>query len=498
MTGKGNKRPNVVFVVADTARAKNFSTYGYARKTSPNLTRIAEEATLYQNCISTAPWTLPAHASMFTGLFSSHHGCTRSSPSLQSGLPSLPEILQEAGYSTSCITANQLLATDNGINRGFDQTYITTRLFPTDSDYSDIKSTFSEEGVGSETLSELFNLLNSEGIYWDLMNLGDKLLRKKLREQFDKNRLVVRKGSRNNVNKFEKVIQKDKPFFAYINFMETHLQYLPPKKHYSKFLSDDISDDELWEVNQDPRIFNYANAVEMTEEDFEYLRLLYDGAVSYTDKFIGDIYEVLQRQGELEDTLLIIVGDHGENLGEYNRMGHSLSLNDTLLRVPLLVSYPGSPGGIEIDELVQVHDIFRTVLETCGLPTPKFETDSRLLPRSPSDAGREFAIAEYLGSPFEGIRRVMEKYPNVEYEQYDYEIKTIYSDDGMKYTVRSTGEERLNEVDIKGEQEMDQHKKSYAEHLKSELFSRVDEFGEIGSPHSQPDLEDTLKNLGYI
>jgi arylsulfatase A-like enzyme len=255
--------------------------------------------------------------------------------------------------------------------------------------------------------------------------------------------------------------------------METHLKYIPNRKFLEQVVPSNHSTTEYSAVNQDPRLYNYANAVEMDDKDFALLQSFYDGAVRQTDRAISELVSILREQGILEDTLLVVVGDHGENIGDFDRMGHSLSLNDAVLRVPLVVSYPGNTGGERISELVQTVDLFATIDQVCNLgfsASDQVGLDSDPLPRTEEMEGREYAVAEYLGSPFDGIQRVMEKYPDQDYSKLDFEIKTIYNSSGRKLTLYSDGRGRLSEVDIDGERSLNDDESQETNNLESKLF----------------------------
>jgi arylsulfatase A-like enzyme len=495
-------KPNIVLIVADTARASNFSLYGYGKETSPNLESIAANNSLYTNAIATAPWTMPSHASIFTGLYSSHHGSTRSSPELSDDKGTLHRVLADNGYCNWLITANPGIS---AVTNGEFEEYLTRRLVPTSTDYTEIKSTFRSSGISASTFKSIYNSIDQESKISDIINLADKFILNQLEEVTNNPRRYIRKGSKNDIKLFSKLCnQSNAPYFAYVNIMEPHLKYIPPKGSRRKFVPDGVTDEELWSVNQDPRLYNYAQAVDMDERDFELLGALYNGAIHYTDHLVKEMYDHLKLTGQLEDTLFIFIGDHGENIGDRGRMGHSLSLNDALLRVPMVISYPGDSGGV-FDQLVQLHDLFPTILRESGIDGQALSVDhdAMSLPRDESHSGREYAVAEYLGSPFAGITNVIEEYPDVDYSQYDYEIKTIYSDQSEKLTVFSTGESEFAKVSINGETRRSgsavSDRKSI---LRDELFSRVRDFGSTEYSDECSDLsnevENKLKNLGYI
>lgn len=495
--------PNIVLIVADTARASNFSLYGYDQKTSPNLESIANESSWYTNTIATAPWTMPSHASIFTGLYSSHHGSTRSSPELSDNVDTLHQILSDNGYKNWLITANpSISSTTNG---EFEE-YLTQRKIPTGTDYTKIKSTFQTSGFGFKTFRSIFNLLRDDGEVSDIANLADEYISNRLQKLTNNPRRFNRKGSDNNLELFSELCDdSNKPFFAYVNIMEPHLKYMPPKESRHKFMPSDTTDRELWEVNQDHRLYNYTQAVDMTDKDFELLESLYNGAIHYTDKLVGKMFDHLKQTGQLHNTLFIIIGDHGENIGENGQMGHSLSLNDALLRVPMVISYPGESSSKKLNQLVQLHDLFPTILREVGLENQydKIGQDAISLPKNRTDEGRKFAVAEYLGSPFSGIKNIIEKYPDVDYSQYNYEIKTIYSNKSEKLTIYSDGRSRFEKVNIDGETEFEDSdiidRKS---NLHNELFTRVNEFGGTSAANKFDNLSESVENkledLGYI
>jgi arylsulfatase A-like enzyme len=181
-------------------------------------------------------------------------------------------------------------------------------------------------------------------------------------------------------------------------------------------------------------------------------------------------------------------------------MGHSLSVSDFVCHVPLIVSYPGQREKERINGLVQTHDLFKTTLEAIGMASESSvqkREDCQVLPRSDSDDTRSYAVSEYLGSPFQGIQGVMEEYPDVDYSQYDFELKTIYDDDDHKYTIKSTDEQSLQDLRERTDLPIETNRDLVAE-LEAELFDRVAEFDQSEQPNHDTGIETTLKDLGYI
>src|SRR5690606_8343758 len=155
----------------------------------------------------------------------------------------------------------------------------------------------------------------------------------------------------------------DAPFFAFLHYMEPHIRYAAPGRYHAMHVAQGIPEERVRRLNQDPWRF-LTGRTEMGAEDFEILRSLYDGEVSYVDHRVGQLYEMLSSAGLLENTAIFLTSDHGENLGEHGLMDHCYCLYETLLRVPLIAHFPSVFGrGERTDRQVQSHDLFPTILE---------------------------------------------------------------------------------------------------------------------------------------
>jgi len=490
-------RPNVVLLVLDTARAANLSVHGYEPTTTPNIERVAGNATVYENAITPSPWTLPAHASVLSGLYPSHHGTTRSNAQFAEEIEFLPEIFGKAGYETACISANKLLFQDPVLRDSFDRSVLTTRRFPTETPergYVELREGY--QGVNFQTLDEFLTFARVDDTsLLDVMNLFDRFWRNKV---LDGKSI---QSAAKNVAEFERVFDSSRDNFVLLNFMDTHLRYEPLDRFLEEVLPPKLAAEDLEDVNQNSRLYNYANEVSMSEKDFRRLQVLYDGAYRTVDHFVGQVYDYLVESGQFDNTLFVVLGDHGENLGENGKMGHSLSVSDYVCHVPLIVSYPQQRDGNRVDSLVQTHDVFRTVLKEVdvepGDTVGDWRSDGTVLPRSETDQVRSYAVSEYLGSPFEGIQNIMEEYQDVDYSQYDFELKTIYDDEGHKYTTKSTREEWLL-LPRRGERLSIDENSELVESMRTELYDRVAAFGQTKRTGHDRYIETTLKDLGYI
>lgn len=335
------KHPNVLLIVLDTLRADRLHSYGYPKPTSPFLDRLAEQGTVYLNAIAPDVWTLPVHASLFTGTFTSTHQTHRQNRWLRADLRTLAEVLRDLGYRTAGISNNAWVSSLTGLDRGFDAFFLGGRIFKP----SRLSGRFVRDGARSYLTYVLnkayrgaFRLRYGDGGPW----IAQKAL-------------AWLSGS-----------EATKPFFLFLNYKECHLRYTPRKTYAQMFLDPGPSASDHRHVNQDA--FAYmAGRARMTEDDFRLLGALYDGELRFLDDCLAELFGVLRARGYLDDSLIIITSDHGENLGEHGLMDHQYCVYDTLARVPLIVVRPGDfEQNATHSAQVQVHDIFPTVLDCAG------------------------------------------------------------------------------------------------------------------------------------
>ncbi|MFC1980593.1 sulfatase, partial [Chloroflexota bacterium] len=250
-------KPNILWIVMDTVRADHLSCYDYHRNTTPNIDRVASEGILFENAISAAPWTLPSHASMFTGLFPSKHGADTEHRRLDDDFQTIAEVLRSYGYRTFGYSNNSMAVNERvNLNQGFDIFEVTT--------------------MGKDKV-------------WVSTELADKLKVNIARPEVH-DFVLMDDGARETNEVVKRWIadahQAETPFFVFINYMEAHGPYYPPESYARPFLGEGVSWAEAMSVNQDCRRY-ITGQVEMGAEDFEILRALYDGEISYLDFRMG-------------------------------------------------------------------------------------------------------------------------------------------------------------------------------------------------------------------
>ena len=420
-------RPNVLWIVMDTVQADHVSCYGYHRQTTPNIDMIASEGILYENMISTASWTLPSHASMFTGMFSSQHGADAEHQWLDDDFDTIAEVLSSHGYRTLAYTNNRVLRPGTNMLQGFDA-YIVTH-----SGQYVFAHSGRADGEGARELSEFLRLR--------------RYIRRLLKKDTDVG--VMDDGARetNEVVKgwIANAHQAEEPFFLFINYMEAHLPYRSPPEYAVPYLPEGVGMAEARNVNQEAKAY-VAEKVQMDDEDFAILRARYDGSISYLDIRMGELFDYLRQLDILDDTVLIITSDHGENFGEHHLMGHALCLYDTLLRVPLIIRYPQLfDAGTRVDEVVQPTDLFPTILDILGIGWNEKE---QVQGHSLLTEGQRRHSTSFLAE--EAVRkwclgRMARANPQFDVSKYDRRLKTVQDGD-FKYIWASDGRDELYNI----------------------------------------------------
>lgn len=376
-----SRRPNVVLIVLDSVRAANCSAYGYSRQTTPQLDRLAAEGTLYEQAISVGSWTLPVHASIFTGRYPINHGLTLSRHALRPGTATLASRLRAAGYRTGSFSNNAYISEATGLVQGFDHV-------------DDIWRTTNPRGIGLPKLSKRIAEFERRG---PLLRPAVALLRsaRRLRAVLRAWRSRKDSGAAFTNQRVMGWIADDaagsQPFFAFVNYMETHEPYLPPYPYNRRFMPSRYSPFRVARASG-RRDEILTAAAGQRRQDLEILEALYDGTLRYADEIVGRLADAIRAQGLLDNTVFIVTSDHGDSFGEHGHLGHRLTLYDELLRVPLVIRYPGRfQAGARVREQVQLGDLYPLVLELAGVD-PDGDFVSLLTP-----AADRTALAENTG-----------------------------------------------------------------------------------------------------
>lgn len=316
--------PNVLLIIWDTVRAENLSLYGYGRPTTPFLERLGRDAVVFDRAIATAPWTLPSHASVFTG-HDAHELAANWKTPLEHEPPTLAEVLGERGFVTAGFTANAAYTdVEKGLARGFDV-------------YADHRRSVTQfvlsTALGQALCRWMVVLWQADGPATFFEELASF--------QPGPGRYVDERTGAAISGEFLQWLEREehRPFFAFLNYMDAHEPHHAPDDIRARF----------W-TGQDP------------------FRDGYDAAIRHLDSVLSDLLRDLGERGELEETIVVLASDHGELLGEHGLWRHGQSLYLPVLHVPLLVLAPGSATvGIRVQEPVSLRDLPATLIDLAGL-----------------------------------------------------------------------------------------------------------------------------------
>jgi len=334
--------PNVLLIVLDTVRADHLSVYGYPLPTTPFLERLAGRGLRFDQARAAAPWTLASHASMFTGRWPHELGIKWSCP-LRDDVPTLAEHLGSLGYATAGFAGNtDYCAYDSGLGRGFThyRDYVLDKL--------NAARTAQLVKESLQTIGKLGRSLPIPGRTLLTLLHGER-----------KSAPVV---NREFLDWLSRRRQPRRPFFAFLNYVDAHAPYLVPPGGSYRLGSAPLTDADLrflvegWAQADKRRIPLAARLLAFDA---------YDNCLAYLDERLGELIDDLERQGVLEETLVIVTADHGEGLGEHGLFDHGESLYRPEIRVPLLIVVPAdrgiSPGAVT--EFVSLRDIATTIAD---------------------------------------------------------------------------------------------------------------------------------------
>ncbi|MFU1780584.1 sulfatase-like hydrolase/transferase [Haloarcula japonica] len=407
---------NVALIVMDTVRANPFGFLPSTRTRQPAWESSGAGSNFTQ-VFSSAPWTLPSHATLFTGTTPSKHGAHAGHKLLADSHTTLTEILKHEGYETVAVSNNTWISEEFGFDKGFETFYKTWQYIQSDTDLGQI----AREEEGLDKLRKATKALFDGN---PVTNLTNAIYGQFFRKTEDDG------AARTNewINNWLTDRDDSRPFFLFVNYLEPHLEYRPPKAHAKEYLPEGISYEQAIETPQDAWSY-IANDIEMSEEDFEILRALYRAEISYLEEKVEEVIELLKAAGEWENTLFIVTSDHGENIGEHGLMDHQYALYDTLLHVPLFIH--GEPyKNKEIDDLIQLVDIPPTILDTLDIDAPTAREQFQGISFHPdSKKTREYAIAEYMAPQpsMDALEQRVGRLPE-HVQKYDRSLRAIRTD----------------------------------------------------------------------
>lgn len=443
-------RPDVALIVLDTVRQDFTGVGGEATSRTPALDGLGAQGTVFSRVWATGPWTVPSHASIFTGELPPMHGCTALHPRLDTPAPTLAERLAEAGYESAAFFSNPWLSDGaSGLLRGFEERHAAAVPGPVGADGAD-------KG-GGEILAAVEAWLGQ---------------------------------------------RKKRPAFLFVNLLEAHAPYDPPPSIRQQQLPDLAADAS---VSAEWMLDYQAGLVPLETVDWARLRRLYGGGVRHADTFLAALLDLLGRHGWLAEGVVIVTSDHGESLGEAGFVEHQFRLDERLTAVPLVIHAPGRMPQEKRDEPVLLTDLFATVLELADIEDGELPPHSRSLLPAPDRRipGNRPLVATYAGGPPPLLQHLAARNPALDPTPLARRYHAIRIGE-MRLTLDDTGGEALHDLAADPEQ----HQNIAATHpelvrrLRSTLTTIVGDFSSSRQPEDTPQLDEEtrqrLRALGYI
>lgn len=307
----------VILISLDTLGAAHLSGYGYPLETSPFLDRLGEGGVVFENAVVQYTSTLVSHMSMFTGLYPQEHGVYPPFSRLSTQVPTLPEMFQQAGYTTAAYTEGVYMVEETGFARGFNRF-----------------------GVGQA---------------------GGREIEKTLGRGLD----------------FLREVGAEERFFLFLHSYSVHNPYTPPAEYAEMFWQGEVPEGSgttggfLRDVYMGRRV--------LSPEALDHVRSLYDALVRYTDAVLEDFVAELESLGLADEITLVITSDHGEEFLEHGKLGHHQVYPETLF-VPLIVTHPQAEPGRRVSTLVESIDLLPTLCELAGIECPEGVSGESLVP----------------------------------------------------------------------------------------------------------------------
>lgn len=405
-------KPNVILIVLDTMRKDAIGAYGGGSNT-PAIDNFARDAVVFNNCVSPAPWTTPSHASLFTGEYPLEHGvheskdtkCINLKKTMNSvATETLPEYMQRrASYNTVGFSANYFVCPGSGFERGFD-------VF----NYVDARGI---EDTETKVIDKELGTLNGSRrqIAWDLFRRGEvrKLAKlyltyRRIKKRQESLRYPQSKGG-NVIVQNIRDSKLDDPFFLFANLMEMHEPYVKYEMDSWSFSLEDLFG--LKSIPQD--VLNE-------------MRLNYCAAARRTDSLFGRLMLDLKAKNLYDQSLILVLSDHGQAFREKNYYGHGLFLHDEIIEVPLLVKFPNNqkfPVRSGYQSLVDIPDLIKSVVE---VGRSSYTTDTLT---------KEYAYSESFGIHYQFIPRSGRETHEVQRKaiyKKGYKLVVNMADDGIE------------------------------------------------------------------
>jgi len=340
-----SNQPNIVWITLDSVRMDHTTMAGYERDTTPRIAAMAEEGFSHDKCISPGRATPYASASFLTGTYPFRHGLPWANEYLPNELETVPELLNEVGYQTVGLSRNSFVGPGTGLDRGFDRfEWVDSSRF-----------------IDAVPLTTLFGwALNirrhSAGFTTNAGKHSTPYLMNGIAKRWIEDLL------------------NEQPFFFYLHYNEPHHPYYPPLPFLDQYTEDITFTTEeatsfAMKMHREYRSW-IANERQLTEDEIDALKALYDAEIRYTDKMVGRLFDYVN-SANLNDTVFVVTADHGDYFGEKGLLSHVLAIDDGVTHTPLVVH--GMDNLQTNSPVVQQIDLMQSLVEKAGGDTTQFQ-----------------------------------------------------------------------------------------------------------------------------
>lgn len=401
-----NERPpDVLVIVLDCVRASDFWNGGEETDYLPETAALARHSVQYKRAVAPAPWTVPSHASLFTGLYPWEHGAhIKGENSLSSDRPTLPRVLKEHGYATLSASANFLVSPFFGLASDFDRAFwggwwepflrFPPRPGREPPPHRRGRPNPVLHRMRSGSFWPIFEASTSKlSEYTALLDLSVRFSRKILNPE-DDGYPQTSPWIEPEVHRWLTLQPKERPVFCFVNLLDAHEPYFASKRVIRNF-----SEWRKYASQRQDRQGWIRGTWRSSREDLALLHSLYRESIRAVDRRIGNLLRLFQEHDRWDNTLVVVTADHGQSFGEHGVLYHMLRVDEELVRVPLLVRYPGNKaGGTHSESWASLVDVAPTVLEVAGLPGA-MSTSGLSLTRLAHEPrpGPVFSISDGLG-----------------------------------------------------------------------------------------------------
>ncbi|HIF99166.1 MAG TPA: DUF4976 domain-containing protein [Myxococcales bacterium] len=467
----GDDQPEIIILISlDTLRANHLGLYGYDRPTSPVLDAFAAQGTVFEDASSTTPWTLPAHASILTGLYPLSHRVLTFDTALPPEVPTVAQALSSAGYQTAAVVNSAWLSKERyGLTRDFEK-------------YLFVDDTQDRRAPNS--------WITDQAVQW-----------------------LLEPGMR--------------PIFLFVHYYDVHSDYasLPQYERIFATPYTGIADGTGWQLarasfeddyvemcheNYDPKkcrigtpenylaIDSSVGKIHFDDKDLRHIEELYDAGIRQLDNELGRFFSLLKANGILDESLIVITSDHGEEFLDHGRMDHFLTMYQEVIHVPMIMRGPGVPPGLRVKTPVSLVDIAPTLLAFANLETSLSTDGHDLSPLLRGEAPPAFTNRPIYGEASGGLtyelmmEGIYPVYRSLRRGQYKL-IFNSKDEDWALYDLENDPQEAHN---------LASKKPALVAEITAEMRARYADFDPSPAPEDRVELDadelERLRALGYV